>query len=115
MKKPKETYVHITPTDLSAISAALPLVLAYQAETPAQQSTNVALAASVSEKISSGNLLFSPEEQRIITFAVYSAQQYLAGHLPGVFPGLTDDEVSDLRRNLFSYNRLVSIFGGPIG
>ena len=48
MKKPKETYVHITPADLSAISAALPLVLAYQAETPAQQSTNVALAASVS-------------------------------------------------------------------
>ena len=115
MKKPKETYVHITPADLSAISAALPLVLAYQAENPAQQSTNVALAASVSEKISSGNLLFSPEEHRIITFAVYSAQQYLAGHLPGVFPDLTADEVSALRRNLFAYNRLVSIFGGPIG
>lgn len=115
MKKPNETYVHITPADLSAISAALPLVLAYQAETPTQQSINVALASSVSEKISSGNLSFSPEEQRIITFAVYSAQQYLAGHLPGVFPDLTADEVSDLRRNLFAYNRLVPIFGGPIG
>lgn len=115
MKKPKETYVHITPADLSAISAALPLVLAYQEETPFQQSINVALATSVSEKISSGNLLFSPEEQRIITFAVYSAQQYLVGHLPGVFPDLTDEEISDLRRNLFAYNRLVSIFGGPIG
>lgn len=110
MKKSRKITVQLSLTDLSAISSALPLLLSYQANTLAQQTLNTSLCATVADKVSRGDLAFTPSELRIIACSVYAAQQFLAGHLSEEFDDLTPEELSDLRRHLFTYNRLVPLF-----
>lgn len=100
--------IKLGPSDMPAILAALPLAFEFEAFTDQQQAINTAVAASVAQKISLGNYAFTPDEHRIIGSSVYMARQYLSGHMTDVFPDLDSEDVAELRKYFFDYNRLCS-------
>lgn len=112
MKKHKPKSYSLTSSDAAAILAALPLVSAFAAKTDAQQDINDAIAASVFQKLTAGQAVsFSPNEYRIIYAAVSAAKFYLAGQLrdSDFACELTAEEIVELRRYFFTYNKLYPI------
>lgn len=109
MKKQKPTPFSLAPADAPAILAALPLVSAFSAETELQQQINNALSLAVVQKLVGGqSVSFSAQECRIIYAAVSAAKLYLSGWLrdSDLALDLSVDEVAELRKHLFTYNRL---------
>ena len=112
MKKRKPQTYSLTPTDAAAVLAALPFISAFEADSEHQQKINDALAISVYQKITQGkNVSFTPQEFRIISCAVSAAKLYLSGQLrdSDLSFDLTSEEVSELRKHFFTYNRLEPI------
>lgn len=97
----------LSAEDVSAITAALPLVLQFSADTEEQDMLNEMAVESAWNKLVNRDEHFSMNEMRVIYIAVGLAKEHLSGHLP---LDLAPDEVAELRRHFFTYNRLYSVF-----
>ena len=104
----KRRPIRLTPADAEAVLAALPLVVEFEADTARQQTINESIAFSVSHNLARSDFRFTLDEQRVIAAAVFAAQQFLSGHLNGFFPDIQPEELADLRKYFFTYNRLAA-------
>lgn len=107
MKKPVEFNYCFSSGDVSAILAALPLVIAYGADTTVQNQINADLCALVAQKLINHASGIAPNEFRVMALSVILARDLLTGRID---LDIDEEHRNDLKQYLFSYNRLASVF-----
>lgn len=100
----------LSPSEIAAVSAALPLVAYLPAATPEQEDLNQMLLKSVQFKLAAHAHSFSDNELRIFFLSVCSAVLYFQNSAEPIFSRVPPEFMASLAPHFFTLNRLYPSF-----
>lgn len=100
----------LSASEISAVSAALPLIAYLPADTPEQEELNQMLLESVQFKLDTRSHDFSDNELRVLLVSVCSAVLYCQNSAEPIFSRVPPEFRASLAPHFFTLNRLYPSF-----
>ena len=100
----------LSSSEISAVSAALPLISYLPADTPEQEELNQMLLESVQFKLAARSRDFSDNELRVLLASVCSAVLYFQNSAEPIFSRVPPEFRASLAPHFFTLNRLYPSF-----
>lgn len=110
MKNKIHSNIELNQSDTNAILCALPLVMAFETDSPAQRLLNTASCESATKKLLNHESSLSADEIRVVSCAISAAVCVISGDEMADMFDVDPEWKQELSHHFFTLNRLDPIF-----